>query len=108
MARTKNKNLEYVLNEEVANRKNLFINKLNSEMFYESDFSSDSMSFEWLDQIEYACPFLDTIYRNAKISLVKEEIIVNAERTKRLLLRVLKICLNILIMLIKWMKRQET
>ena len=42
MARTKSKskNLEYVLNEEVANRKNLFIDKLNSEMFYNSDFIS--------------------------------------------------------------------
>lgn len=92
MARTKskNKNLEYVLNEEVANRKNLFIDKLNSEMFYNSDFSSDSMSFEWLDQMEFACPFLDTIFRNAKISLVKEEIIVNAERTKKVTVESIK------------------
>lgn len=91
MARTKSKNnLEYVLNEEVSNRKNLFIDKLNSEMFYNSDYSSESMSFEWLDQIEFACPFLDTIFRNAKISLVKEEIIVNAERTKKVTVESIK------------------
>ena len=90
MARTKTKNLEYILNEDVANRKNLFIKKLNSEMFYQSDFSSDCMSFDWLDQIEFACSFLDPIYRNAKIALIKEEIIVNAERTKKVTVESIK------------------
>ncbi len=70
--------------EEANAKKETFFDKLNHEMHYESNFNGNAMSFEWLDQIEFACPFIDNVVRNAKFSLVKEEMIVKAEKTKRI------------------------
>ena len=53
-------------------------------MYYKSDVSSDLMSFEWLEQIEFACPYLDNIIRNPKVALVKEEDVVKIEKAKKI------------------------
>ena len=72
------------IDESLKKKKDIFIDKINSNMHYVSDFDSKSFSFEWLDQIEYACPFIDTIVRIPKLALIKEELLVKAEKSKKI------------------------
>ncbi len=60
-----------------------FIDKINSEMHFQSDYSSNSFDFNWLDELEFACPYIDNIFRNPRVALIKEEDIVNIEKTKK-------------------------
>jgi predicted component of viral defense system (DUF524 family) len=53
-------------------------------MYYESNFNGDSMSFEWVDEVEFACPYLDNIVRNPKVALIKEEDVVKIEKAKKI------------------------
>ena len=75
---------------EIKAKKDSFVSSLGSEMYYESDLNGGSMSFEWLDQIEFAAPFIDNVIRIPKLSLVKQEIIVPAERTKKVTVESIK------------------
>ena len=78
------------IDTEIKAKKDSFVTSLGSEMYYESDLNGGSMSFEWLDQIEFAAPFIDNVIRIPKLSLVKQEIIVPAERTKKVTVESIK------------------
>ena len=52
------------LNKKLNDKSDTFIEKLSSEMFYQADFSSDFLEFNWIDEIEYACPYIDNIFTN--------------------------------------------
>ena len=80
MAETFNK--EYT--EEARLTTNKFLHKLESEMSYESTYNGDVLSFDWLDQIEEACPRIDIIVRNAKVALVQEANVELIEKAKRI------------------------
>ncbi|MDD2409978.1 MAG: DUF2357 domain-containing protein [Bacilli bacterium] len=72
------------LNKKLNDKSDIFIQKLSSEMFYQADFSSDFLEFNWIDVIEYACPYIDNIFTNPKVALVKEEDVVKVERAKKI------------------------
>jgi len=78
------------IDEIVKKKKNKFLKSLESEMYFKSVFSGDSLSFEWLDQIEFSCPYLDIIVRNPKLTLIKEERIVNVEKSKKVTVESIK------------------
>ena len=59
-------------------------------MYFKSVFSGDSLSFDWLEQIEFSCPYLDIIIRNPKLTLIKEERVVNVEKSKRVTVESIK------------------
>ena len=59
-------------------------------MYFKSLFSGDSLSFEWLDQIEFSCPYLDNVVRNPKLTLIKEERVVNVEKSKKVTVESIK------------------
>lgn len=61
-----------------------FHTKLESEMLYQSKYNGDLLSFEWLDEIEEACPKLDIIVRNAKVTLIQEANVELIEKAKRI------------------------
>ena len=61
-----------------------FLKKLESDMDYKSEFNGDLMSFDWVDEIEFACPRIDIIVRNPKLTLIKEENLVKVERAKKI------------------------
>lgn len=71
------------LNKELNKKSELFIEKVNSQMYYQSDLSSDLINFNWVDQIERACPYIDNIVRNPKVALVREEDVVKVEKAKK-------------------------
>ena len=78
------------IDETVKNKKNKFLKTLESNMHFKSNFSGDSLSFEWLDQIEFCCPYLDIIVRNPKLTLIKEERVVNVEKSKKVTIESIK------------------
>ncbi len=62
----------------------LFMKKMQSQMAYKSDYSGDLVSFDWVDEIEAACPYIDIIVRNPKFALIREENVVKVEKAKRI------------------------
>ncbi|MDD4187910.1 MAG: DUF2357 domain-containing protein [Bacilli bacterium] len=71
------------LNKELNKKSNFFREKVNSQMYYQSDLSSDSINFKWVDQIEHSCPYIDNIVRNPKVTLIREEDVVKVEKAKK-------------------------
>ena len=78
------------LDELAKKKKNKFLKSLESNMYFKSTFSGDSLSFEWIDQIEFACPYLDIIVRNPKLTLIREERVVNVEKSKKVTVESIK------------------
>ena len=78
------------IDETVKKKKNKFFKTLESNMHFVSNFSGDSLSFEWIDQIEFSCPYLDIIVRNPKLTLIKEERVVNVEKSKKVTIESIK------------------
>lgn len=76
------------LNLSLDDEKNLnsrvFLDKLKSEMDYKFLYNGDLISFDWLEKIEFACPYIDIIVRNPKLTLIQEENLVKVERSKRI------------------------
>ena len=70
--------------EEARKSTKKFLKKLTSEMAYKSKYNGDLLSFEWLDEIEEACPRIDIIVRNAKVSLVQIANVELIEKAKRI------------------------
>ena len=70
--------------EEKLKKSHLFLEKLESDMEYKSLYNGDLISFDWLDEIEFACPYIDIIVRNPKLTLIQEENLVKVERSKRI------------------------
>ena len=78
------------INDDLSNKKDYFMNNLESNMLYKSNYMASIIDFEWLDEIEHACPYLDVIIRNPKLQLIKEEEIVKMERSKRVTVETIK------------------
>jgi len=71
------------LNSELNKKSNQFLDKLNSQMHYESELFGGDTKFEWVAEIEFACPYIDNIIRRPRVALIKEEDIVILEKAKK-------------------------
>ena len=69
---------------EVKKTVRAFNKKIESEMSYKSAFNGNALSFDWIDEFENACPRIDIIVRNAKVTLVQEANIELIEKAKRI------------------------
>lgn len=87
---TEEENIREEIDEIVKKKKNKFLQSLDSNMYFKSVFSGDSLSFEWIDQIEFSCPYIDIVVRNPKLTLIKEERVVNAEKSKKVTVESIK------------------
>lgn len=76
--------LENLVDETLNENSKVFLKNTNSDMHFKSDFLGDSLSFEWMDEMEKACPFIDIIVRNPKMALVQEETVVKVEKAKKI------------------------
>ena len=85
------KSFKRLVDEKLNARNNLFVKNISSDMHYQSQHTSDSMSFEWVDVIEKACPYIDNIVRHPKVALINEEDVVKIEKAKKLALIALRI-----------------
>lgn len=77
-------NFSIEVNDERQKKSKTFLNKLESDMHFNSDYTGDLLSFDWLDEIEKACPFIDIIVRIPKIALIREEEVVKIEKSKKI------------------------
>lgn len=80
MANVKN----IVVDEKLKKKSEAFIEKIGSEMHFKSEFASDSMLFDWVNEIEFACPYIDNIIRNPKLTLINEDDVVKIEKAKKI------------------------
>ncbi|MBE6145111.1 MAG: DUF2357 domain-containing protein [Firmicutes bacterium] len=69
---------------EVKKTVRAFNRKVEAEMDYKSSYNGNVLSFDWLDEFEEACPRIDLIVRNAKVTLMQEENIELIEKAKRI------------------------
>lgn len=86
----KDENIVEEIDEIVKKKRNKFLKSLESNMYFKSVFSGDSLSFEWIEQIEFSCPYIDIVVRNPKLTLVKEERVVNVEKSKKVTVESIK------------------
>jgi hypothetical protein len=73
-----------VVDEKLKKNCESFLKGINSQMRYQSNLSGDSTSFEWVDTIEFVCPYIDNIVRNPRVALINEEDVVKIERAKKI------------------------
>ena len=69
--------------KEMKDTRDDFLKNIDSEMDYRSLFQSDLLVFDWVDEMEFACPYIDIIVRNPKLTLIQEKNVVKVERAKR-------------------------
>jgi len=70
--------------EKLAEKSELFMQNVSSDMSFKSELTNDSMSFDWVNKIEFSCPYLDNIVRNPKVALIKEEEVVKIEKARKI------------------------
>ncbi len=61
-----------------------FLHDVESNVYFDSRLASDLFDTEWLERLEYACPYIDIIVRNPKLALIKEENVVLVEKAKKI------------------------
>ena len=62
----------------------LFEKKIESDMHYNSDYSGNILSFDWLEVLEQTCPYIDNVIRNPKLILINEEVVTKIEKSKKI------------------------
>ena len=72
------------IDRELVDKRDSFLKNIDSDMHYILNRKSDTISFDWLDVIENACPFIDNIVRYPKVTLVDDERIVEIEKAKKI------------------------
>ena len=74
--------LSEILDKDVNARCEAFMNKIESEMHFDSVLSGDTLDFEWVHIVEDALPSLDNIVRNPKLALITEANVEKIEKAK--------------------------
>lgn len=68
--------------QELKKQSDAFKRHLDSEMHFDSVMKNDLLSFEWLDETDIICPYLDNIIRKPHLTLVNEEDVVGIDKAK--------------------------
>lgn len=75
---------ELILDEKLNTKSNQFIEEINSEMIYKAEYNSDLIDLEWINELEFACPYIDNIISVPKVALISEEDVVKIEKAKKI------------------------
>lgn len=82
--------VEISSDEKTKKKAQSFVKNVKSEMTYKSELSGDSMSFEWVNEIEFACSYIDNIVRAPRVTLVNDENVVKVEKAKKITVETVK------------------
>lgn len=82
--------LNNILDEKVLSDSETFLNQIKSDISYNAATDSNDLSFDWVEVVEQACPYLDNIVRNPKLMLITEENIEKIEKTKKVTVETVK------------------
>ncbi len=72
------------IDDKINEQTELFMQKMNSEMYYKSELASNSISFDWVSELEFAFPYIDNIIRNPKLTLINESDVVKIEKARKI------------------------
>ena len=72
------------IDQELIDKRDSFLKQIESDMHYTLNRKSDTLSFDWLEEIDNACPFIDNIVRHPKVTLVKDEFVVDVAKAKKI------------------------
>ena len=75
--------LKNSMDKELTEKTESMTKSIESDMYYKEILSGDTMSFDWVDKIEAACPYIDNIIRSPRLTLIKEENVIKIERVKK-------------------------
>jgi len=71
------------IDENLREEAKTFAKKTKSEMHFNLDLSGGLNDLEWLDIIEEVCPYIDNVVRHPKLTLIREELTVKTEKSKK-------------------------
>lgn len=77
------KSFSIEVDEKLKEQSRLFIKNIKSGMHYKSELDSSINSLEWLEEIEFAIPYLDNIVRVPKVALITETEVQKIEKAKK-------------------------
>ncbi len=60
-----------------------FLHNVNSNMVVQSDFSGDFMSFEWIEEMLNASPYIDNIVRRPRVTLISDEKVEKIDKARK-------------------------
>ena len=72
------------VDKELKLKADTFIDKIDSNMKFKSEIASDAITFSWIDEIEFACQYVDNIVRNPKVTLINESDVVKIEKARKI------------------------
>lgn len=77
------KALKITIDDKLRNKNKSFIDNVGSAMYFKSEFTGESMKFEWINEFEVVCPYVDNLVRNPRVALITEEDVVKIEKAKK-------------------------
>ena len=77
------KKIKIDVEESLLEKTELFNENIYANMFFRSKLTSNVLEFDWLDKIEFACPYIDNIIRKPRLSLISESDVVKIEKAKK-------------------------
>lgn len=72
------------LDEQLKIKSDTFMKNATADMKFKSEVASDNMSFDWINEIEFACQYIDNIVRNPKVMLINETDVVKIEKAQKI------------------------
>lgn len=76
--------IQIKLEKDTKDKGENFLEKIDSNMSYQSNYMADLLAFDWVLKIEEACPYIDLIIRIPKNTLIQEENIMLIEKSKKI------------------------
>lgn len=76
--------------QELKKQSDAFKRHLDSEMHFNSVMKNDLLSFEWLDETDIICPYIDNVIRKPHLALVSEEDVVSIDKAKKVSVETVK------------------
>ncbi len=77
------KSLKVTIDDILREKTNTFIDRIDSKMQYKSEYRGKAIRLDWIDEVEFACPYIDNLVRNPRVALITEEDIVKIEKAKK-------------------------
>ncbi len=77
------KTLSNMRDAKLKEKSDKFLHNVKSNMVFQSDYSGDFLSFEWIDEMLNASPYIDNIVRRPRVTLISDENVEKIEKTHK-------------------------
>ncbi len=76
--------INHEISDEIKKTNKQFFDKLSSDMHYKNKQNGDSITFDWLDIIDEACPYIDNVVRVPKLILINNAEVELIEKARKI------------------------